>query len=365
MSLKLYFIGTVSSADNTYSITRKTIVERMQEYGHVLDSHIVSDSVFFFEEEARIGGVNIYARDISWIDKADAAVAELTVPTSGGGAEAERCAMTGKPLLILQHESVRQSPFMQGMAERCPNVSFQTYSTPQQAYTKVEQFLTGIKTKPIEGKFIVLDGTDFCGKGTQHRMLVSYLLDHPQDKDNKLLSVIATREPHNTVYQVEIRRILREGMDPYEKARRLAELFVKDRKVHAATQILPGKAHGSIVVSDRYMYSTLAYQAAQGVPLDELIEMHQGLPTPDLTLFIDVPLEERLRRKAVATDRPIADIFDRHKEFQGKVGEQYLLLKSKLPDHNIVIVDGNRPAAEVHADISKHVDGIVFTAKNT
>ena len=105
----------------------------------------------------------------------------------------------------------------------------------------------------MKGKFIVLDGLDGSGKGTQVKLLANYFFD--RDKKNH---IFLTREPYNSEYYEEIRRLLKSGLNPHDNAERLAELFVADRRVHAAL-IESLLSQGIDVVSDRYKYSTLAY----------------------------------------------------------------------------------------------------------
>lgn len=360
MKNPLYFIGNVSQNDQTYLPVRKAIVEVMKDYGTVLDDHIVRDDVLAYEDEQKKQGVNIYVRDTGWIDQAVAGVAEISTPTTGGGGEIERVASQGKPLLVLHHTNVRGSWFISGMPALYPNVVHKRYSTQEEAIAQVREFLSTIPQKPFAGKFIVIDGADYCGKGTQHRRLVSYLLDHPNDRDHKLINVVGTREPFNTQYQQEIRKILKESMDPRVKAERLAELFIADRKIHVATTILPNVTKGLVVVSDRYKYSTEAYQSAQGLDLAMLVEMHRGMPVPDLVFFIKVSLEERLRRKAAARERPYEEIFDKDKDFQRRLDEQYDELVLVHKDEPILVINGDHPQEEVFSVIRKQVDKLLF-----
>lgn len=213
---------------------------------------------------------------------------------------------------------------------------------------------------PFKGRFIVIEGSDFCGKGTQHRMLTSYLIDYPKDRDLKLINVVATREPYNTQYQTEIRRILKEITDSKARAEKFAELFVKDRLEHVEKLIIPCKKQGCVVVSDRYKYSTEAYQSAQGILLDKLVEMHKGMPVPDLVFFINTSLENRLQRKASARERPYYEVFDKDATFQKKLDEQYETLLEVHKDEPIVVIDGNRSKEEVFASITEHVDSLLF-----
>jgi len=214
---------------------------------------------------------------------------------------------------------------------------------------------------PLKGKFIVIDGADYCGKGSQHRMLGAYLLDHPLDRDNKYINVVMTREPFNTEYTKEIRQILKESKDLRNVARRLFELYVFDRELHVVSLIEPLTVEsGVIVFSDRYKYSTEAYQSLQGIPLEEILKAHKEMPVPDLTLFIKVPVEERLRRKAALKDRPYDEVFEKDNEFQKKLDAQYDSLVKIHSNENIVVIDGNRPKEAVFEDIKSHVDKLLF-----
>ncbi len=115
----------------------------------------------------------------------------------------------------------------------------------------------------MKGKFIVLDGIDGCGKGTQVKLLANYLFD-----SNKKNHVFLTREPYHSEHYEEIRRLLKSGLNPRDNAERLTELFVADRKVHVAL-IESLLSQGINVVSDRYKYSTLAYQQTQGISFEK------------------------------------------------------------------------------------------------
>ena len=210
--------------------------------------------------------------------------------------------------------------------------------------------------RPIQGRFIVFEGPDGCGKGVQQRLLCDYLYKHPLDK-NKSITVVRTREPHNTVYAVEIRKRLSsgEGLDPHE----LTDLFVKDRHVHISDVIVPNVAVGNIVVSDRYKYSTIAYQGVKGVPMEKLFLAHEGMVVPDLVFFLDVPASVRMEREGLKT----GDAFDRERDFQEKLDAKYRELKVTFALEPIHIIDGNRPPEVVFEDIKKKVDELMFGVK--
>ena len=203
-----------------------------------------------------------------------------------------------------------------------------------------------------KGKFIILDGLDGSGKRTEAKLLVNYLFD--RDKKNH---VFLTREPYNSEHYEEIRRLLKSGLNPRDNAERLAELFVADRKVHVAL-IESLISQGINVVSDRYKYSTLAYQQTQGISLQKLIDMHKNILIPDLALIIDVPAEIALERIAKDDGREYKEVFEQ-KDFQEKLRENFLALPEQLLGEKIIIIDGNKQIEKVFEFVKKEVDKIL------
>lgn len=183
------------------------------------------------------------------------------------------------------------------------------------------------------GKFIALEGIDGSGKGTIMKKIAAYIFD--KQKTNH---VLMTREPYISEYYYEIRRLLKENVDPYENAELFADLWVKDRRVHVSW-IEKELIAGHHVISDRYKYSTLAYQQTQGISLERLIEMHEGILIPDLVIIVDVPVEEAIRRADNDKKRNFKEVFEK-KEFQEKLRRNYLDLPRHLPGENIVILTG-------------------------
>jgi dTMP kinase len=138
----------------------------------------------------------------------------------------------------------------------------------------------------MNGKFIVLEGLDGAGTTTQLTLLSSYLLNK-----GKEFVTLCTREPTMLTREGrEIRNILRQGVDwkKQHDEKYMASLFVKDRRWHVDNLVIPNKNIGVQVISDRHMLSTLAYQSLDGIPLDELVSMHEGITAPDLTIYLDV-----------------------------------------------------------------------------
>jgi dTMP kinase len=146
-----------------------------------------------------------------------------------------------------------------------------------------------------QGRFITFEGGEGSGKSTHIRMLAESLRDHG-------LSVITTREPGGALGAEQIRHLLVEGepgrWDPMTEAL----LHFAARRDHLVRTVWPALAEGQWVLCDRFADSTLAYQGyGHGLPrhaIEQLYDMTVGNFAPDLTLILDLPVEEGLHRAA-------------------------------------------------------------------
>ena len=205
------------------------------------------------------------------------------------------------------------------------------------------------KEAKMQGKFIVFEGIDGCGKGTQLKLAASFIFDLSKDYD-----VYITREPTRDFK--EIRERMAAGTDVKQDAEWYANAFVQDRKNHASKYIQPALNNGTQVLSDRYKYSTLIYQSTQGMDFAKLTEMHAGLPVPDLIIIFDCSAKIAFqRRKADGA----TDVFDKDLEFQEKLRQNYLNLKEKFPEENIIIIDATKATAEVFNEVKQHIKQIL------
>lgn len=148
-----------------------------------------------------------------------------------------------------------------------------------------------------QGIFIALEGGEGGGKSTQVGLLKQTLTDAGHD-------VVCTREPGGTKVGAEIRRLVLDPEVGRIDPRAEALLFAADRAHHVATLIRPALAQGSVVITDRFMDSSAAYQGAgRDLPRQEILDLSMwathGL-VPDLTIVLDLPHEQGLRR--VRTD---------------------------------------------------------------
>jgi len=143
-----------------------------------------------------------------------------------------------------------------------------------------------------EGVFIVFEGIDGSGKSTHIKKLANELR-------NIGYYVIETAEPSKDEIGSFIRRYAKrnDGRLPVEVE---ALLFAADRRMHLKNVIEPALRNGHIVISDRYLHSTLAYQGALGLELDWIRELNRFAMKPDLTILLDILPEfslQRMKRK--------------------------------------------------------------------
>jgi len=185
-----------------------------------------------------------------------------------------------------------------------------------------------------KGVFICIEGLDASGKTTHAHRLVRNLR-------RKGFDALYTTEPSRG----EIGRFIRTFI--LQRKRRVpsvveALLFAVDRVDHVEKEIKPMLENRKIVVSDRYVYSTLAYQGAAGLDIKWIEEINRLALSPDLAIYIDVPPEvvvKRIRRKKSVMERL---------ETQRRVREVYMKF---VENGKLVPVDGNRRKDEVAKDI--------------
>ncbi|MBW2416882.1 MAG: dTMP kinase [Deltaproteobacteria bacterium] len=141
----------------------------------------------------------------------------------------------------------------------------------------------------MRGLFIVLEGIDGSGKTEQSRRLAAWLRETGR-------SVIETREPTDGEWGRRYRAWARGEIEA--SADEVLEFFVEDRREHVARLVLPALERGDDVVCDRYVASTLAYQAAHGVDRHKLRAATEGaaFPEPDLVVWLRLPVADALAR---------------------------------------------------------------------
>lgn len=193
--------------------------------------------------------------------------------------------------------------------------------------------------------FIALEGIDGSGKSTQLTMLKDYL-----KKTGK--KVYLTREPSDLRTGRTIRRYLTGELKADNRV--IAALFVADRLEHILDEnegLLKQKAEGFDIVSDRYYFSSYAYQSVD-MPMDWIINANSvaaELLKPDIVIFIDITPESAMER--ININREETELFET-KERLTETRNKYFEAFDKLKDsENVVIIDGNGTPDEVHERI--------------
>ncbi len=203
----------------------------------------------------------------------------------------------------------------------------------------------------MTGKFIVFEGIDGCGKGTQIAKAENYFRERG-------IEVVVTAEPTDGKYGKELRRMLKEGKDPKENAGRFLDLYITDRREHIEKVVKPSLEEGKVVLCDRYKYSTIAYQGAQGGDMEGLVKMHEGMPVPNLVFVFDLPGKDAIDRIDEDEKRQGKEVFEKS-GFQEKVRENFLKIGGLLPSENIVIIDAGKAVDEVFLEVRKALDGLL------
>ncbi|HJM28634.1 MAG TPA: dTMP kinase [Acidimicrobiales bacterium] len=185
----------------------------------------------------------------------------------------------------------------------------------------------------MKAKFIAFEGGDASGKTTQARRVA------------EKLDAVFTREPGGTTVGESLRAIL---LDPNEivAVRAEALLMAASRAQLVADIINPALTEGRHVVTDRFLASSLAYQGhASGLPVDDVLFLSlfatESL-TPDLTVLIDIPVEESIKRRGQEPDR----FEQENKLFHEKVRTGYLKL-AEAENDKWVVIDGMGTPEEV------------------
>jgi len=204
-------------------------------------------------------------------------------------------------------------------------------------------------TPSPRGRFIVLEGGDGVGKSTQRALLGQWL-------EERGYEVVLTREPGGTELGDLLRSALLHG--GHVDARTEALLFATDRAHHVHTVVRPALERGAMVVSDRYLDSSAAYQgAARELGMDEVRDLSLWATNhllPDLTIVLDLDPEVAVARREGAPDRLERESLDFHR----RVRAGFLLLAAADPARYLVL-DATKDPRELHAAIAGRVGELV------
>jgi dTMP kinase len=194
-----------------------------------------------------------------------------------------------------------------------------------------------------KGYFISIEGGEGAGKSTAIQKIVDYL-------HSKQVKVITTREPGGIQIAEQIRAVVLNKKNVEMDSRTEALLYAAARRQHMVEKIIPALNEGKIVICDRFVDSSLAYQGhARGLGIDEVLQINEfaiDQYMPDLTILMDVDPEIGLARIHADSQREVNRLDLEAKAFHHKVREGYQLLLRRFP-HRMVQINAAFSEQEV------------------
>ena len=192
------------------------------------------------------------------------------------------------------------------------------------------------------GTLIALEGVDGCGKSTQARMLAAAL-------QARGLEVVLTGEPTDGPLGRPLKDYLKgpgRDLSPEEEL----DLFMADRREHVEQVINPALAAGKVVISDRYYYSSVAYQGALGLAPARILAANEAFaPRPDLAFLLTLPVAAALKRLGRSRGRP------RQVTEDPAYLERVAALYATLTGPRVRAVDASGSREQTHAVILRQV----------
>lgn len=205
----------------------------------------------------------------------------------------------------------------------------------------------------MKGIFITVEGTDGSGKSTQINLLMEYL-------KSKGCDVLFTREPGGTQISEKIREIILDVNNKEMTGMTEALLYAAARAQHVEEKIIPAVNAGKIVICDRFVDSSIAYQgAARGLGSDVIMQINKfalnGM-MPDITLFFNLSPEKGILRKK--NERELDRMESEKLDFHKKVYEGYKYLCIKYPER-VKVIDADDTVENVHEHVINTIDELL------
>ncbi len=202
-----------------------------------------------------------------------------------------------------------------------------------------------------KGLFITFEGGEGSGKTTLIKALGKKL-------EEMKIGYMVTREPGGSTIAEEIRNIILDKKNTMMDPRTEALLYAASRRQHLAEIVLPALKEGKLVLCDRYLDSSLAYQGyARGIGIDEVYAINQFAideTMPDMTFFLNLKPEEGLKRIALHRSDEVNRLDLENISFHHKVYEAYQILLKKYPER-ILSVDASLSVEEETEIVLSHL----------
>lgn len=203
--------------------------------------------------------------------------------------------------------------------------------------------------------FITFEGPEGSGKSS----VLNYVYEKLKEKNYK---VIKTREPGGTPISEQIRNIILDKSNTALDPKAEALLYAASRRQHLVEKIWPSLKDGYIVLCDRYLDSSLAYQGgARGLGIDEILSINNFATDktfPDLTILFDIDPKLGLKRIAQNSQREVNRLDLEKLEFHNKVRESFLKLADIYKDR-YHIIDASKPLDEVCKETLNYIENIL------
>lgn len=207
-----------------------------------------------------------------------------------------------------------------------------------------------------KGLFITLEGPDGSGKSTIIKMMEDYL-------NKKKIDFISTREPGGIDIAEQIREVVLNKKNTAMDKRTEALLYAASRRQHMAEKVIPALNKGKVVICDRFIDSSLAYQGyARGIGIREVMAINEFAIEgymPDLTIYLDIEPKIGIERISKNEKREVNRLDVEKLDFHNKVREGYLKLLKEYPER-IIKVDASREIKLVFEDVKKIIDRYIM-----
>ena len=200
--------------------------------------------------------------------------------------------------------------------------------------------------------FITFEGGEGAGKSTAIKRIVEKLTSEGYE-------IVLTREPGGTPIAEEIRNVILDKKNTAMDPRTEALLYAASRRQHLVEKVIPALKEGKLVLCDRFIDSSLAYQGgAREIGIDNVYNMNlfatEGM-LPDLTILFDINPEEGLARIAANSQREVNRLDVEKLAFHNKVRDSFHELAKKFPER-FVIIDASKSPDEVFEESYKAIE---------
>ena len=197
-----------------------------------------------------------------------------------------------------------------------------------------------------KGLLIAIEGIDGAGKTTQANMLYERL-------KKKGFCVVLSKEPTDSIYGKKIKKLAQKGRDQLTSDEEY-RLFINDRRIHVENLIKPALEENSIVILDRYYFSTIAYQGVLGLDTDKIkAENESFAPIPEFVFIIETPPRLVIRRiQKGRGEEP--NLFEKE-EYLTKVDKVF----KSLDENYILRLNGVDRRSRIHAQIMSAVNDVL------